>query len=95
MIVALGKLGDVASTIVEILNRRMTAGGTADPCPRPGLIGYVVSTQRWGYQVGCADTPPSTTRLTPVIHSAIDEARNTQALPTSAGRPSRPSGTAF
>jgi hypothetical protein len=46
------------------------------------------------YHVGCTETPPSTTRSCPVIHSAIAEARNTQALPTSVGRPSRPSGAA-
>ena len=46
------------------------------------------------YQVLCASTPPSTTRLAPVIQRAAGEARKSTASATSLGWPSRSSGAA-
>jgi hypothetical protein len=64
------------------------------PLPGPDLS-HRAEAGGGDYQIGCTETPPSTTRFCPVIHSAIGDARNTQALPTSAGCPNRPSGTAW
>src|SRR5262249_59070959 len=47
-----------------------------------------------GQKAGPAVTPPSTTRLAPVIQRAAGEARKRTASATSSSVPIRPSGTA-